>query len=97
MMSNYSKMEYCLGNAFEVLPAPTVSVIALVDYTRIIATHGWQRLNPLSSSLSFVDVFFFGGGGGAFGSISRFLLRNSKDILYIGFYRQHYIGDPDVV
>ena len=44
------------------------------------------------SSSSFVDVPFLG-----FGSIFRFLLYSSKDSLYMGFYKQHYIGDQKVV
>ena len=51
-----------------------------------------QHLSPLYSSSRFVDVPFFG-----FGSIIRFLLCNSKNSLYMGFYKQHHIGDPKVV
>ena len=51
MESNYNKMEYCLGNGFELLSAPTVLAVcqdssvfrtrfALVDYTRIIKVNG---------------------------------------------------------
>ena len=50
---------------------------------------GSQGLNPLCSSLGFFDVPF------GFGSIFRFLLRNSKYTLYMGFY-SNYIGDPEI-
>ena len=66
MMSDYNKIEYCLGNDFEYFPCrpfwqcAKMMIVALIDYIAIIhyrsqwndcsATHGWQHLSPLRSS-----------------------------------------------